>query len=583
MSDVAHNPIQARGRLLPADAPQGFRALALRHTYNTAHHNLARDFFIPLLSHAIAYDRGVGYFSSGWLKVNAQGLAELAHRGGRARWVTRPLLSRQDLAAFTRIARLEEHKPCLDRLYQTVDELRTALETDTRNTMAWMVADGRLEFRLAIPVGELVGDFHDKFGVFGDPHGHRVSFLGSYNDTPHGLANYESIRLFFSWHADTAEAVADDEQRFARIWLGREPNLRIFALPEAVRARILALRTEERPYPLQGAPSRQQPAIRLPGIFPRAYQKEALAAWIENDRRGILDMATGTGKTIVALEALTHCDDVGFIVVAAPTTALVAQWLGELEKLEGLRAPVEVSNQNPRWPEQVWPRLRLGAARRDRRRPFIVVGTYHSLSSERFLSILNRVQPASGTGLLVADEVHHTGAPTRQRLLCPHFSYRLGLTATLEDAYDRERTQAIEDYFGGVVYRLSIDQAVGSILCRYRYDVHFVELTEDEFAEYQKLTQRIWSLTHRSTRDPDELADSPELLNILLNRRARIVKLAAAKLAFLSALVSQITINKCLIYCADLEQLRAVQAILSARGIDASRLDGRYLVNDLID
>ena len=68
-------------------------------------------------------------------------------------------------------------------------------------------------------------------------------------------------------------------------------------------------------------------------------------------------------------------------------------------------------------------------------------------------------------------------------------------------------------------------------------------------------------------KEPDDPADSPELLNILLNRRARIVKLAAAKLEFLSHLVSQITINKCLIYCADLEQLRAVQAILAERGI----------------
>jgi hypothetical protein len=110
--------------------PQGFRKLGLRYTYNTGNYDLAREFFIPLLSHAISYDRGVGYFSSDWLRVNAQGLAELAMRGGRARWVTSPLLSQKDVETFSRIAELDEVPQCVSSLVQTVDELRTALEND---------------------------------------------------------------------------------------------------------------------------------------------------------------------------------------------------------------------------------------------------------------------------------------------------------------------------------------------------------------------------------------------------------------------------------------------------------------------
>ena len=87
-------------------SPQGFRRLGLRYAYNTSAHDLARDFFSPLLSEAVAYDRGVGYFSSGWLRVNAQGLGELAVRGGHARWTTSQMLSREDLEAFTRAADL---------------------------------------------------------------------------------------------------------------------------------------------------------------------------------------------------------------------------------------------------------------------------------------------------------------------------------------------------------------------------------------------------------------------------------------------------------------------------------------------
>jgi len=151
------------------------------------------------------------------------------------------------------------------------------LEGDTRNTMAWMVADGLLEFRFAVPVGELVGDFHDKFGIFRDEFGQRVSFLGSYNETVQGLRNYESIRVFFSWEANTAQAAEEDEQRFTRIWLGREQNLRVFHLPEAVREGILALRTDDRPYP--DPESHRSTSVSLPGIFPRAYQGEAIREW----------------------------------------------------------------------------------------------------------------------------------------------------------------------------------------------------------------------------------------------------------------------------------------------------------------
>lgn len=42
----------------------------------------------------------------------------------------------------------------------------------------------------------------------------------------------------------------------------------------------------------------------LPKWFtPRDYQLEAIQKWSENDYRGLLEMATGTGKTLTALTA----------------------------------------------------------------------------------------------------------------------------------------------------------------------------------------------------------------------------------------------------------------------------------------
>ena len=85
-------------------------------------------------------------------------------------------------------------------LYRSLDDLEVSLTTDTLSTLAWMVADDILEFRFAIPTDSLDGEFHDKFGIFTDADGNRVSFNGSYNDSIQGTRNYESIKVFCSWN-----------------------------------------------------------------------------------------------------------------------------------------------------------------------------------------------------------------------------------------------------------------------------------------------------------------------------------------------------------------------------------------------
>ena len=37
-------------------------------TIDTSSHDIVGDFFVPMLQNATRYDRGVGYFSSGWLR-----------------------------------------------------------------------------------------------------------------------------------------------------------------------------------------------------------------------------------------------------------------------------------------------------------------------------------------------------------------------------------------------------------------------------------------------------------------------------------------------------------------------------------
>ena len=50
------------------------RTLDLPLLLKPSDQDLFRDFFVPALTHAFRYDRGVGYFASGWLRLAAQGM-----------------------------------------------------------------------------------------------------------------------------------------------------------------------------------------------------------------------------------------------------------------------------------------------------------------------------------------------------------------------------------------------------------------------------------------------------------------------------------------------------------------------------
>jgi hypothetical protein len=62
--------------------------------------DMASAFYVPALSVAVKYDRGVGFFSFGWLRVVAQGLVTFAGNGGQARFITSPILDSNDWEAL---------------------------------------------------------------------------------------------------------------------------------------------------------------------------------------------------------------------------------------------------------------------------------------------------------------------------------------------------------------------------------------------------------------------------------------------------------------------------------------------------
>ncbi len=530
---------------------------------DTSSHDLAAAFFIPALKRSVGYDRGVGYFSSGWLRLAAEGMEAFAARGGRARWVTSPILDEADWLALRNGDAARTNAVLKSALQSAVDNLRVALTQNTRAALAWMVADGIITFRLAVGREKLGGgDFHDKFGVFTDVYGNQLAFNGSYNDSVQGTRNYESLKLFPSWtnEAQWRAYGLPDVARFARLWNNEDPNARVYDLPEAVRDAIIALRGgDDRPYlaPPDGSSSllfsqsgfdgpqrvREAPA---PALLPatasslalpvalRPYQEQAIENWFAQDGRGVLEMATGAGKTITALAASARLRDREgglLLVIAVPYQHLADQWADETARF-GYR-PLVAYGARATWENRA--RERVAAWVMGDIKTLCIVTTHETLTGDPFVrAVWKGVKPDS-PALFIADEAHHLGAPKRRAQLPASARFRLALSATPERYFDAEGTRALRAYFGPTAFTFGLSEAIGVCLTPYDYHPVLVELKSDENAEYRALSAKIGSVFAAqkargggggATRSEN---GADEMLKSLLMKRARLVNNAENK------------------------------------------------------
>lgn len=474
--------------------------------------------FEPALTRAYEYKRAVGYFTSNWIARNAAGLAQLAANGGKARWVTSPHLSEGDWNAL-QAGTTELGEEIELAIIDEVDELARHLSEDTLNTISWMVHDGLLDFRIAVARTESnLSDFHTKLGVFCDESGPALAFVGSMNETERGTLNHEVVSVFSGARAGEIERILEFDQIFEQLWENEDGHYRTYTLPQAAREKLVKLRSAPRPY-VKARPSGYR------GIL-RDYQEEAVSRWVENGNKGILEMATGTGKTITALACLEHAlterDRPNIVLVACPFQHLVDQWA---EQLTSLGLPVICAHESSaKWRPEVHrlrTRLELGTVKSG-----IVVTTYATLTSDNLIAALNGTQEHT---MFIADECHYLGSPHALAGMNASYPRRLGLSATPSRHYDEGGTAAILSYFNGVVYEFGMEQAISQgFLVPYDYYPEFVELSEEEATEYLALSEKLARLAQQQDIKSQEIAKR------LAIQRARILNNAASKVEWLA-------------------------------------------------
>ncbi|MFD3926499.1 DNA phosphorothioation system restriction enzyme [Streptomyces sp. NPDC058614] len=502
---------------------------------------MVEDFYVPALRQAEKYDRAVGYFTASVLAVIGRGIDEFIRRGGQMRMVASPYLIAEDIAEIEAGYELRAvmEKAAVRDLERAAEDPRAARGL---GKLGRLVAEGRLDIKLAyVASGNRVGMYHEKIGVFRDGED-LVAFKGSANETLSGLVgNFESIEVFRSWDEWDRVRALRISRDFEDLWEDRTSILRVTPFTEAAKEVIerTALAGEEAgeaaDVPSGGAPIVVAPAdtagmLTIPaGLKVRDYQKQAVGNWFNEKGRGLLRMATGTGKTLTALSAAAQMTKVLhqrgeplLTVVIAPYQHLVDQWAKDIEWF-GV-TPIMAYESKAAWfgrASHLLDALALKAARGG-----VIITTNKTFGDAAFQSVLNRYR---GRLLLIADEAHNLGARHIRTKLPENAEFRLGLSATPERWFDDEGTDALTGYFGKIVFEMGIGDAIKlGALCRYTYTPVVVELDSEETEMYVEITTKIARIF--SSQQGSDRVDEDSPLGALLRKRSNLLGHARAKL-----------------------------------------------------
>jgi len=283
----------------------------------------------------------------------------------------------------------------------------------------------------------------------------------------------------------------------------------------------------------------------------RPYQERAVTSWFEENGRGTLKMATGSGKTITALAiAAKLYEKIGLqvLLVVCPYRHLVTQWDRECRRIH--LEPILAFESARQWQGEF--ARQLYRVRSNTQSFLTVITTNATLTSEPFQSPLRHLPTKT---LIVGDEAHNLGAPRLTESLPRHVGLRLGLSATPERYFDEGGTDALFDYFGAVLQpELTLGDAIrAGALSRYAYYPIFVNLTEGESRRYANLTHRIgWALANQDGVPHRYHERESEDLTALLVRRSRLIGTASNKIAALRELMrDRLHTSHTLFYCSD--------------------------------
>lgn len=523
-----------------------FSELLLQDGYSSALDNVLDEFYKPAINKASVIKRAVGYFRSTVYMLMHEEILEFVKRKGQIQLICSMHLSNEDIQELQDASDSQIQDHLGDMLLDEITQIATDLaHSDHTKVLSGLIKIGALDIRIAV---KKEGTFHDKRGLLFDAYGQVISFVGSGNETFSawgGEGNSENFEVFCSWKPDDASRVRRHQLEYDKLIANEFRDVTIYSLSDAFKRKLIksAPHDEDELFQIwkhyQQSPSQKK--SKTP-TAPRKYsaetddfpsgrqlqphQRTALEAWQANQCRGILELATGAGKTFIGINAIrAHIRQGKLAIVAVPSKILLHDWHEELASEIPEAKFLLLGDGHRKWKKEGVVRRFSGANEHSRRH--IIIGINDTVRSEVFLRRLRNLSHI----FLVSDEVHTLGSPENQNIFHYDFGHRLGLSATPERYGDEEGTHRLFDYFAGKVgtpFTLEDAQKAGRLV-NYNYYPEYVYLSEEEKDHWQEVTLKIRkAFAMQSNKETEHVSDN--YLKKLMIQRARIAKNAVMKL-----------------------------------------------------
>lgn len=518
------------------------RDVEFKEEYRSGYNDIVEDFFQPALRKSKQYWRAVGYFSSSALEAFGSPLGEFIRNGGHIRLVTSVELSATDLRAIENGASRENI--CTQRLEQIIESDFADSVGEGVVRLARLLEIERLEILIAVPK-QGTGIYHEKIGLFLDDKDF-VAFTGSSNESRNAFENNrECVDVYTSW--DTSKRAERKKEHFEAIWNRTDKGLEVYSFPEAAQKKLLRVCSEQK----TGQREKQEHEKSQEQRDKRwQHQEEAVATFFARER-GILNMATGTGKTRTALKILQELFNRGAIdsvIVCTDGNDLLDQWYNELLTFrKSVGRDLRIYQQYKNFKE-------LQSFTLHPEKAVLLVSRMHVAPALRELSL-----EKTRRTLLIHDEVHRLGSPgNRKNLsgLSDDVRFRLGLSATPDREYDQEGNTFIEEHIGPVLMTFGLREAIQKgVLAPFNYYPLSFELTDSDRGRINSVYSK------RAAREAEgNPMDDAELWMSI----AHVYKTSEAKIPIFAEFIAerQDLLKRCIIFTETMEYSKSVLEIV---------------------
>ena len=539
--------------------------------------NIGKELYVPCLKKCTKFRRATGFFQPSVLRRWAPALKDIVDNNTKieilmgvsenAGDIRRHLEDASDLSSRQNILQSE-----LDKTLRNIKDFNSGDKSNAKlfQIMRYLIANKQLEIKFSVAVKDdgTVSLAHEKIGYFHfEESDEIVLFHGSANESDTALlSGGEQVTVCKSTKPNDHHDINEWKELVDNIW-DEKYDYRLVLKPDH---ELIEKITED---------SREMTKGQIKEIIEdyleeirnkeaddkanedklRPYQSRAIDAWFENNHRGIIAHATGTGKTFTSIKLIEKLIDNKSmqIIIGVPYVFLADQWVSILNKhFESLNSHtfngvIECYDSEKKWRQKSkdenfqYRKNELRTDSNKKKHLSIFVTVNKTLSSETFKNFLKTF--VGEDALFIGDECHRYTSEVNFQSL-PTTKYRLGLSATpfINEDNLKDLEVKMSNWFGGVIDTFTLEEAIGKYLCHYEYHPQICNLNQTEFNEWFSTIRRL-KIDERIENDgflDEETSEYKELSKIISSCEEKFNK-------FTELIINLENLNKSVIFCGE--------------------------------